>query len=83
MGENVRDVKKILTYYNENTVLSLLQKSGTIGNDFSGWSCDPYNPEFNKGFLMNQSEQRRFDEMFPEHPLSEARKLIEFIITNH
>ena len=72
-----------ITGIRDNTVLSLLQKSGIIGNDFSGWSCDPYNPEFNKGFLMNQSEQRRFDEMFPEHPLSEARKLIEFIITNH
>ena len=41
--------------------------------------ADPYDAEYKKGFLMNLSEQEAFDEKFPHHPLSEARRLIEFI----
>lgn len=67
----------------DTTILAFLQNSGDIDINSSDWICDPYNPEFNKGFLMNKSEQRQFDKMFPEHPLSVARTLIEFIISNH
>ncbi len=51
-----------------------------LGNPTGLWQMDPYDESFKKGFLMNWSEQDIFDEMFPEHPLSEARKLIQEII---
>ena len=47
------------------------------------WMQDPYDPDYRKGFLMNRSEVRELDEMFPWHPLSVARKLAEFIVTNN
>ena len=40
------------------------------------WFEDPYNPDFKEGLLMNQSEAEAFDNFFPLHPLSEARRLI-------
>ena len=47
------------------------------------WTQDPYDPDYRKGFLMNRSEAQELDESFPEHPLSVARKLAEFIVTNN
>lgn len=44
------------------------------------WKNDPYNPSNREGFLMNASERRDFDILFPEHPLSVARKLIVYLI---
>jgi hypothetical protein len=47
-----------------------------------GWNEDPYDKNFKKGFLMNLSEKREFDEFFPNHPLSEARNLLKDLIDN-
>ena len=47
------------------------------------WTEDPYDPEYQKGFLMNLSEQEELDEKFPSHPLSEARRFVNFIIGNN
>ena len=44
-----------------------------------GWCSDPYDPYYTKGFLMNISEQQKFDEFFPGHPLSQARAYINYI----
>lgn len=45
------------------------------------WTRDPYDPEYRIGFLMNRSEARELDELFPHHPLSIARKLADDIVT--
>lgn len=50
---------------------------------YVGWTQDPYDEDFNKGALMNLSEDPAFDEAFPEHPLSQLRKTIAFIINNN
>ena len=42
-----------------------------------GWNADPYDPDYSHGCLMNLSEQQEYDRWFPQHPLSEARQLIE------
>lgn len=42
----------------------------------SEWSDDPYDPHFKEGTLMNKSEQETYDPLFPDHPLTQARKLI-------
>ena len=47
-----------------------------------GWNEDPYDKNYKKGFLMNLSEKREFDEKFPYHPLSEVRNLIKDLINN-
>lgn len=44
---------------------------------------DPYDKENRKGLLMNVSETDIFDEAFPKHPLSEARKYAKWIIENN
>ena len=47
------------------------------------WQEDPYDPDYKRGFLMNRSEQESFDELFPWHPLSEARRFMRFIAENN
>jgi hypothetical protein len=41
---------------------------------FKGWTKDPYNETLIEGVLMNLSEDEKYDEKFPNHPLSRARK---------
>lgn len=48
-----------------------------------GWFEDPYDKEFTRGLRMNLSEKRQFDRSFPDHPLSQMRTLIAFIIENN
>lgn len=64
----------------ENIVFPVLMNKGKVDSDFKGWEKDPYDPDFKKGFLMNKSEKKTFDEQFPDHPLSELRRLAEYII---
>lgn len=48
-----------------------------------GWTEDPYNVDYTKGYLMNKSENTEFDKDYPQHALSEARTLVEFIVGTH
>lgn len=50
---------------------------------FEGWMCDPFDPDYKKGLLMNLSEDRKYDEQFPEHPLTQARLLLKHLIENN
>ena len=47
------------------------------------WFIDPYDPDYTKGFLMNRSEVPELDSMFPGHPLSVTRSLINFVVENN
>ncbi len=49
-------------------------------SDFEGWSFDPYDWKREKGYLMNCSELEEYDDRFPEHPLSVARRMRDFFI---
>ena len=51
--------------------------------DRSKWSADPYSPDFRAGALMNLSEQEKFDEAFPSHPLSELRSFVSAFISEN
>ena len=44
---------------------------------------DPYDSEYRDGFLMNFSERDIFDEKFPDHPLSIARKYVKWVLENN
>lgn len=70
----------------DNTVLMLVaDMSGKSLSEVmdSGWFKDPYDPDWKIGFLMNVSENRMFDDAFPEHPLSMLRNLVSFIADNN
>ena len=54
----------------------------TENNKLVGWFKDPYDESYTKGVLMNLSEKEEFDEIFPNHPLTEARAFIDFILNN-
>ena len=58
-------------------------KNIDIDKALETWQEDPYDPTYKKGFLMNRSEQKIFDKIFPWHPLSEARKFVRFIAENN
>ena len=64
----------------ESMVMAQLQNEGLLDDFPEGWSADPYDPDFKKGFLMNLAEQEKYDKYFVTHPLSEARKLAKFIV---
>lgn len=64
----------------DSMVFAILRNENLVKEDFEGWSADPYDKEYQKGFLMNLSEDAKFDEMFSSHPLSEVRRLAGFII---
>ena len=51
--------------------------------DQSNWFADPYDPGFQRGILMNLSERAQFDQAFPEHPLSELRRLVRFFTSEN
>lgn len=52
----------------------------TITDDgFEGWAKDPYQADFKGGLLMNLSEAEKYDERFPDHPLSLVRKELDYM----
>ena len=79
-GENgitgVRDSAVFEFMRKENRII--LTESGV-----TGWSRDPYDPAYTRGIPMNCSESVEYDELFPTHPLSEARRFIQTIIENN
>ena len=42
-----------------------------------GWFFDPYDPEFEGVVLNSISDDVKYDEMFPGHPLTELRRVFE------
>jgi hypothetical protein len=72
-----------LTGTREASVFAILENEGKVGSNGEGWQCDPYDPSYVQGALMNLSESRDYDETFPNHPLSQARALAKFLIENN
>ena len=75
-------------FFNENgttgvrdtAIFNLLRSTSaiTVSEDsVTGWLRDPYDDSWSRGILMNRSEDPAYDEAFPLHPLSEARKLVQ------
>ena len=52
----------------------------TVTDDgVEGWAKDPYQANFKGGLLMNLSEDKKYDERFPDHPLTLVRKELDFM----
>ena len=71
-----------ITGIRESAVANKLMQEGKITsgeNGYENWFSDPYDPNFDKGTLMNKSEEAIYDTDFANHPLTKARKLISQI----
>lgn len=69
-----------ITGMRDNIVASKLQKEGKISigeNGYEGWFIDPYDPDIKEGTRMNLSEEEKYDQDFPKHPLSRVRRLLK------
>lgn len=65
----------------DSTVLQLMVKEKLIQlPQMEGWFLHPYIPEYKKGFLMNLSEDPKYDQYFPNHPLTQARALVQYLV---
>jgi len=53
-------------------------------NDFSPekWFFDPYDLKSQAAYKMNKSELAEYDDIFPDHPLSQCRSLIKYYVDN-
>lgn len=50
------------------------------GGTAPGWAQDPYDPSYRAPLLRNLADDERWDEQFPDHPLSRARKIIRHLV---
>lgn len=65
-------------------VASQLMATGEIkpgDNGFENWFADPYDKIFRQGRLMNKSEDRKYDAVFPDHPLTIVRRMLQKLET--
>lgn len=72
-----------ITGIRDATVHEYALREGIIKEMGKGWMKDPYDENFKKGILMNISEQSRFDSSFPDHPLTQLRNLVSYILENN
>jgi hypothetical protein len=68
-----------ITGMRDSAVFKQMMTDGTLSDSpldmmSSGWFRDPYDPEITTPLMMNRSEEEAFDPMFPDHPLSRARR---------
>ncbi|MBO4380362.1 MAG: hypothetical protein J5784_05100 [Muribaculaceae bacterium] len=89
-GEAVLRVKAFfdesgMTGQRDVMVFELMRREGkvVINDDgaITGWMKDPYDANISKSYLMNLSEDKRFDPLFPDHPLSQCRTLLQHLVS--
>ena len=65
----------------EAVILPRYRNDGTVeitaSGKFTGWCSDPYDPTFQADLLRNLAEDEKYDSMFPFHPLSRARRIMQ------
>ena len=81
-SSNLLDVRNsaVRQQFMEDKGISLASSDQKQLNITTGWSYDPYDSNFTKGILMNLSERREYDDLFPDHPLSVTRRILKEII---
>ncbi|NEX93459.1 hypothetical protein [Caulobacter sp. 17J65-9] len=68
-----------VTGMRDATIMAMLTAKGALSADpehFSDWLSDPYDTAEKGPLTRNLSEDRKYDEMFPDHPLSRARRTL-------
>ncbi len=71
-----------ITGVRDSMVFELMIRNKETDTELNGWARDPYDKNFNRKYLMNLSEEKRFDELFPEHPLTVCRNFIKKVKKN-
>lgn len=70
-----------MTGLRDTTIWELACRKGIVSStNNSKWCFDPYDKTLKRPYLMNLSETEEYDEMFPDHPLSQCRKFIQIVI---
>jgi hypothetical protein len=70
----------------DTVVLELARRDGGLeitDDGLAGWYADPYDPSLTPAdgqLLANRSEDRAYDDRFPDHPLSRARAFLDAVI---
>lgn len=73
--------EKGITGKREAVVFEMACREGVVSiSDTSNWAYDPYDKNFKRDYLMNMSEEERYDQLFPEHPLTQCRNFINLVI---
>ena len=73
--------EKGMTGLRDTMVWEQLRREGIVSeSDNSAWTFDPYDSQINRSYLMNLSEQEKYDSLFPGHPLSVCRQLAKYVI---
>jgi hypothetical protein len=62
-----------------NEFLPDILEMSADGPILRGWFQDPYDPTYTMGILRNQSEDPKYDDQFPDHPLSRVRRYLATI----
>jgi len=59
----------------------LIEGSLSLNEDMvaPGWVRDPYDANFNGPSLLNMAEAETYDDMFPNHPLTQTRRILRHI----
>ena len=72
-----------MTGVRESILLIVAGKDGLVKEGtLQGWFSDPYDPEFKSDVLSNIADDEKYDEKFPEHPLSRARSMLREVKDN-
>ncbi len=80
----VQAIEVLETGMREALVLDQLMETGVVKLDEDGlhhWIAAPYEASVTDGSPMNQSEKETYDDRFPSHPLTIARRRIQWVIT--
>ncbi len=73
--------EKGMTGKRDTAVFEMACREGVVSiSDTSKWTYDPYDKNFKRDYLMNMSEEERFDQLFPEHPLTQCRHFVNIVI---
>lgn len=74
-----------ITGQRESFVLDKMMSKGLVGVDertgkLTNWEKDPYDPRIHTAVMRNPAEDERYDNAFPNHPLSRVRRILAGIV---
>ncbi len=78
----IQTVESGMTGLRDSVILNKLLESGEVlfeNQEIKNWFSDPYDSDFKQGVLMYKSEDEKYDNEFPDHPLTIARRMINKI----
>ncbi|WP_230963659.1 hypothetical protein [Burkholderia territorii] len=79
----VQSIEQGVTGMREAAIMVLMgpPKIDDATGELVGWTQDPYDSGYRTEFMRNLADDQKFDEQFPDHPLSKARTYLAEIET--